>query len=242
MDKKKTISIVLVVVAILVLIPIMKGLFISRSAYDSVVGERNTLISERDALQTELSTANTEIEELRKSNVTLDEYNELINERDELQALVSDYDDVIIERDELIEKLSQYEEVDNTESNEEIEDTNNNSKEDAVTDTINITQSFGPVSYFGTPEYVANADGCFWTIESFEITSLELSPSGDYYYIDYTCTGQGDYGNIKFYCYDSDGYQVDSFLVPVTTNSSEVKFKVEDNRPISSDTVRIDIE
>ena len=197
----------------------------STANHEVSASDYNSVVAERDAIQTELNA-------IKKEMVPKKEYESIVAERDKLKLKADAYESAIKERDELRAKLEEYEKESDVET---IADVPENPEEKEIQE-----RSIGKIRYAIAPASLEDSFGKHYDIDSFEITSLE--ESGDKFLIYYTCTGQGDYGNINFFCYDSGGYLVDKFLVAVRTNKSTDKFKVEDSRFISHSTVLIDVE
>lgn len=179
------------------------------------------------------------------SGISQTDYNAVVEERDKAQAELADlkessvtkddYDSIVAERDELKSKVEELEASAAKAAEEE-----NKAEEEKKEEESNEPGVYGAIHYTVAPISIGDVYGHNWDIEKFEITGLE--ESGTDYRINYICAGSGDYGNITFFCYDEDGYQVDTFLVGVRTNSSSDKFKVEEYTYIPKSTVKIDIE
>jgi len=149
-----------------------------------------------------------------------------------------DYDRIVSERDELKSKVAELEAVAAKAEAAASEKKAEEDKQEVITNEPGV---YGDIHYFIAPVSIVNRVGQ-WTIEEFEITGLDKSYDKNHIRIDYTCVGTGDRGLIEFFCYDKDGYQVDKFFLSVGTNSNTNKFKVQEQRDISTETVRIDIE
>ena len=180
--------------------------------------------------------------------VSLSDYNAVVEERNIAQAKVAelkqstvskgDYDRIVSERAELKSKVAELEAAAAKAEAAAVEE--KKAEEDKQEVITNEPGVYGDIHYFIAPVSISDRLGHNWTIEEFEVTGLKKF--GDKNYIYYTCAGTGDRWPITFFCYDKDGYQVDSFHFNVTTNSSTDKFKVQEWGYISPETVRIDVE
>ena len=185
---------------------------ISQEEYDAV-------IAERDAVRTEL-------DEIRKQYVPKEDYDLVTEERDRLKEEVEEYKKSLEEENDDIEEGDE-----NTES---VKDSERNSENSSV----NLEYPKCPLSFkdCGFTHYMMR-------IESFKATA-ERTYAG--ISVEYTISGTTDNSNgsayLKVYCYDADGYSVDTGQIRLSDAKSGEDFKIKGKMFVNAQTKKIEFD
>ena len=216
-------KIIIITLSAFIIFGALYGFFTSEPTVPK--SEYDLLVNEKNALQSELS-------KLNNNTVSIEEYNRIAEELDYLKNKVYDYDTLIEERDRLKIKVAEYEK-----KLEEIEDS---TQEETNTDSRGI-------DYPNCPLYFSDCGFTHYniTIDSFE-AAVEQVFGGQQIRIKYTISGVTDNSQgsafLKVFCYDADGYSVDTGMIRFNSVTAGEQFKLKDEIVVDASTSKIVFE
>lgn len=214
-----------------IIIITLSAFIIFGALYGFLTSEPTVPKSEYDLLVNEKNKLQSELAKLNNNTVSIEEYDRIVEELDFLKNKVSDYDTLIEERDGLKIKVAEYE--------KRLEE------EDSTQEETN-TDSSG-IDYPTCPLYFADCGFTHYniTIDSFD-AAVEHVFGGQQIRIKYTISGVTDNSQgsafLKVFCYDADGYSVDTGMIRFSSVTGGEQFRLKDEMVVDASTSKIVFE